>query len=163
MLRIVARGLIILFLGTLLGCGTRPKPLYYPNTLAKNVTVNLKVALPATANAATKLDTRMSVNAENPDCTSDYLGTMVLTNGENKIGLTPGKSANLVFLISRTGPWTVAKDFRVDLPITPMPGRQYEIDFTYVDNMFDLRLYEQRGAGRKELPRSANAACRAGK
>jgi hypothetical protein len=88
---------------------------------------------------------------------------MVLTNGENKIGLPPGKSATLVFMISRTGTWTVAKDFLIELPMMPMPGRQYEIDFTYVDNMFDLRLYEQQGRGRKELPRSAKASCRAGK
>ncbi len=165
MLRIAARGLTLLLLGTLLGtllgCGTRP--LYYPNSLEKNVTVNLKVTVSTTASAMTKLDTRMSVNAANPDCTYDYLGTVVLTNGENKIGLAPGKSAALVFLISRTGPFTSDKDFLFNLSITPMPSRQYEIDFNYVDGLIDLRLYEQGGLGRKELPRSANAACRAEK
>ncbi len=154
-------GVICLFLGTLLGCGTR-SPLYYSNTLEKNVTVKLRVEATKIANPGVRYDTRMSVNAANPDCTFDYLGTVALNNGENKIGLVPGKSATLVFLISRTGPLTSDKNFRYDMSITPMPGRQYEIDFTYVDGMFDLRLYEHGRLGRKELPRSTDRACRAG-
>ena len=39
------------------------------------------------------------------------------------------------------------------------PGRKYEGDVNYVDSMFDFRLYEVAGSGRKELELVPRTAC----
>ncbi len=160
MLNMVLRCLLVLFLGALGGCGSSPKD--YANTLEKNVTVNVRLG--DTANALFPLRAKINVSEVKADCTHDFLGRLQLDNGENKLGLAPGKSAVVALSIFRSDRYgSEAGLARSDISLVPLPGKQYEIDVSYVGSMINLSLYEQTKSGRKELSLSGIPSCKAGK
>lgn len=149
------RWLALVAVGQLLGCASAPQ--YFPNTLEKNLVVSLNVA--DRGGFMTTVSAYAGINEMAGDCSSQYQGFVKLDDGVNKIGLAPGKSTDLVVEISRrTGSSSLS--FKRDTLITPVAGRKYEIAASYVDGMFDFRLYEVSKSGKRELPLVPASGCR---
>lgn len=135
----------------LAGCASQ-----YPNTYDKNVIVNLTMEQPGLLTSAKAL---IGVNDMDENCKIEYRGDVELANGPNKIGLAPGQLTNLVVVIAQDKFGGPSRSSRRTTLFKPAVGKQYEIDVSYVDAMFDVRFYEITGSKRKELSKSSAPAC----
>ena len=137
---------------TLAGCASQ-----YPNTYDKNVIVNLTMEKPGLLTTAKAL---LGVNDMDANCKIEYWGDVELANGPNKIGLAPGQLTNLVVVIAQDKFGGPSRSSRRSFLFKPAAGKQYELDVSYVDAMFDVRVYEIAGSKRKELSKPPASACK---
>lgn len=143
----------------LLGCSSKPQIKKYPNIYAKNISINVEVDTP-TGFFSKKLDVAVGVNDVNKDCSTQYKGRVKLSNGENKLGLKTGKSTFIIIEIVTNSYSSTSSSFKRGTLIRPKKGSTYNIVMNYVDNMFDLRLYEIRKSKRKQLNIIPLSACK---
>lgn len=130
--------------GLLFGCAT-----HYPNTLDKNLTVNIN--LEKNGGILTSAEAVAGVNEIGKDCSNDYKGFVELEPGANEIGLALGQPTLLLVEISHSTFGGGDRSVQRGAMITPKAGSRYQIDVNYVDAMFDFRLYEVGRSGKKPL------------
>lgn len=150
--------LCLLLCGSLLGCASSPQP--YRGNYEKNLTVHLNLSDPR--GLLSSAAASVGVNDMVDDCSSQYQGFVALSPGSNKIGLQPGHATYLIFTVSH-GRLGKRSNFGRGMLLTPAAGRQYEVRIDYVNDMFDLRLYETSQSGRKELTIVPLTSCRPGR
>ena len=145
---------LVVFVAALMlaGCASQ-----YPNTYDKNIIVNLTMEKPGLLTTAKAV---IGVNDMSADCKIEFLGKVDLVNGPNKVGLAPGQLTNLVLDMSLDTFGGPSRGIRRTTWFKPAAGKQYEIDVSYIDSMFDLRLYEITGSKRKELSKPSAPACK---
>ena len=135
---------MLLSAGLLAGCATP----YRPGNVEKNLTVNLDLQ---DGSALTLSGAALGVNYVGKDCSNDYRGYVDLVQGANEVGIPVGQRT---LLIVEVGQRTLGSRSAMQrgAAFTPKPGARYRIDASYVDTMFDFRLYEVTRAGKRELP-----------
>lgn len=129
----------------LAGCASDP---VYKNEPEKNLVINLKVD--ERNGLFSSIDIAAGVNDINAQCQPNYRGYQTLSPGRNEMGLAPGILTNLVVEVVKSK-YRSGSSYSRGALITPMPGKRYEIDASYLDNMFDFKLYEITGKQRKSL------------
>jgi len=152
MLRLVITGFLVG--GILLGCASTPR---YTSSHDENVTINVDVD---GGGLFTSVDMAAGVNDLDADCQPHYRGAVELSPGANPIGLAPGVLTYLMVDIAYSRPGA-SSNFGRGTVLRPMPGKQYEVDIAYHDNMYDFRLFEVSGSKRQEMQRlSLDEGCR---
>lgn len=147
----------ILILGLMItGCSSVPK---YPNTLAHNMTINMKLGDDDKGGFFTSVDAAVGVNDLDAKCDTHYQGYVTLKQGENKIGLKPGQPTFLMIEIVRST-YNTGGSFSRGTILNPVKGAKYVMDFNYVDKMFDLRLYEVSNNKKKKMELVPLSACK---
>lgn len=139
--------LFVLLLATLwlAGCSVAQR---YPNDMAKNLTINLHLV--KNGGLFTSAEAVAGINNYAKDCSNDYKGYVKLSEGTNEIGLSIGQPTLLIVEITHKSMGSSGGVQRGAV-ITPKAGVRYQIDANYVDGMFDFRLYEIGGKGKKPL------------
>lgn len=133
-------------LGSLLiGCASDP---VYKNETDKNLVINLKVD--EKNGLFSSIDIAAGVNDIDKQCQPHYRGYQTLSRGRNEMGLTKGVLTNLVVEVVKTK-YRSGSSYSRGTLITPMQGKRYEIDVSYLDSMLDFRLYERVGKQRISL------------
>lgn len=147
--------LCIMTASLLTGCSSVPK---YPNTLPKNVTINMTLGENDRGGFFTSVDVAAGVNDLDRKCNIDYKGYVKLEPGKNEIGLAPGQLTYLLIEIVRSS-YSSAGSFSRGTLLIPKKDAKYEIDFNYIDSMFDLRIYEIYKSKKRELDPVPLDAC----
>lgn len=143
--------------GLLLGCAGASKE-YYINNIHWNVTIKLTTDIPE--GFFYKSDIVAGVNDVNPDCSVDYKGMIELKPGENTLGLQPGKLTYLaVEIMQKNSLASSTSTMMRGTMLKPVAGRQYEIIVSYMDNMFDFRVFET-GSKRRQLELMPMGMCK---
>lgn len=127
------------------GCASSPP---YPNNRDKNLTINLHLV--KNGGFLTSAAAVAGINSYARDCSNDYQGYVNLAEGANEIGLEIGQPTLLIVEITHKTFGSSGGVQRGAL-LTPRAGSRYQIDANYVDGMFDFRLYEIGGKGKKPL------------
>jgi len=132
----------------------------YPNDKPKNVTINLH--FDSGGGFLSSTEAFAGINNFAKDCTTSYQGWVKLTEGKNDVGLPVGQPTFLVVELSKSSFGGGGHSIQRGVVITPKPGVHYEVDASYADAMYDIRLYRLTRAGRKQLNiHTAPAGCRA--
>ena len=107
--------------------------------------------------------TAVDIHRIGPDCTTDYEGTIQLTQPTIDVGIPPNRWSHLVFifasssfLANRSGSITY------ETLLKPRAGYHYGVTVSYKDDMYHVAIREippDRSTGR-ELDRLAPSACR---
>ena len=147
-----ARIAAVLAAAFLAGCAVSTP---YPNTRAKNLTVNLNMEGSLFASEEVVL----GVNDIEEDCTLDYQGEVELSPGANEVGLAPGQRTYLQVSIAQDHMFLRDSVQTRGTLLTPASNRRYEMEVAYVDDMFDLRLYRLTASGREEMELTPAPAC----
>lgn len=138
----------------LLGCASTPR---YTSSHDENVTINVDVE---GGGLFTSVDVVAGVNDLGADCQPHYRGMVELSPGANPIGLAPGVLTYLMVEVAHSRPGASGSYGRGTV-LRPLPGKQYEVDVTYHDDMYDFRLFEVSGSTRNEMQRlSPDEGCR---
>ena len=137
-----------------IGCTSNP---VYKNESEKNLAINLKVD--ERNGLFNSIDIAAGVNDIDSQCQPHYRGYQTLSPGRNEMGLAPGILTNLVIEVAKSK-YRSGSSYSRGTLITPLPGKRYEIDASYLDNMFDFRLYEITGKKRKPLKLLSLTECK---
>ena len=123
----------------------------YPNTNAKNVTINLEQGKDDRGGFFTSVEIVAGVNdVTKSGCDTEYKGFIDLKPGKNKLGLKPGKKTYILVEVAKSS-HSHSSSYSRGTVFTPKKGVKYEIDVNYVDSMFDFRFYEKKKSKRKQL------------
>ena len=156
-----AKFFIYVTLSSLLaGCSSTEE--YYPNTLNKNLTLELTTDI--SGETYSKFEVVAGVNDLNDNCEIDYKGMIKLRPGKNKLGLKPEKLTYLAVEVFQKQSFhsTISSSMRGTL-LKPKKSKKYHVVVKYIDNMFDFRLYETRNKKRYKHKIIPIGACQPGK
>jgi len=133
-----------------------PAQLYYNNNAEKNLSINVKTD--DRSGIFTSVEFAVGIYDYDSQCQSKFDGIVELNEGKNNIGLKPDTTSFAFIAVSHKSHYRHAATGRGFL-IKPKPGKRYEADFTYLDKMLDLRLYEVHNSQRKELKIKTKPMC----
>lgn len=137
----------------MLGCASEPR---YKNEPKKNLIINLNVD--EKNGIFSSIDIAAGVNDIDKQCQSHYRGYQTLHPGVNEMGLTQGVLTNLVVEVVKST-YRSGSSYSRSTLLKPAPGKLYEIDVSYLDNMFDFKLYEVRGSSRVAMKLVPFSSC----
>ena len=130
----------------------------YPNTLAKNVHVHTRTD---TGSMFSSVQANLHVYAVDRECNTRYLGVMALDAPTVDVGLAPDRRAYLVFGFNSSS-WLANGDSSIsqDTLLTPRSGYSYDIDVSYVDDLYNVVIHEvDRRGHRREIDTRRLSAC----
>ena len=88
------------------------------------------------------ISTAVDIHKVNPDCTTEYTGTVKLGDEAKAIGLQTGRSTYLVFVFERGGIFSAETSTHYDTLIRPRDGYQYTAQVSYQDDIYNVILNE---------------------
>ena len=155
-----ARGRAALLLACLLPLGCAYKT--YPNTLAKNAQIRTELD-PGFLFFET-IRASLEVHSVDPSCQTRYEGTVELDADRIRLGLPPGEPSYLVFRFA-TSSFLANSRTSMDTAtlLTPRPDRDYEIEVSYLDDLYRVAIWETdpRRRTRRELGKRGLGLCTA--
>ena len=86
--------------------------------------------------------TAVDVHKVNPDCTTEYTGTVKLDNPTEDIGIPSGRSTYLVFVFEKSGIFSAETSTTYNTLIRPRAGYTYSAKVSYADNIYNVVLNE---------------------
>ncbi len=91
----------------------------------------------------TGIDTAVDVHRVNPDCSTEYSGTVKLGDETTDIGIPTGRSTYLVFVFEKGGFFSSKNSSTsYDTLIRPRAGYQYTAKVSYEDDIYNVVLNE---------------------
>jgi len=130
----------------------------YPNDLAKNVHVHTRTD---TGSMFSSVQANLHVYAVDRECNTRYLGVMALDAPTVDVGLAPDRRAYLVFGFNSSS-WLANGDSSIsqDTLLTARSGYSYDIDVSYIDDLYNVVIHEVGGRGRRrEIDTRRLSAC----
>jgi hypothetical protein len=108
------------------------------------------------------IHTAVDIHKVNPDCTTEYTGTIKLDDQAKDIGLPTGRSSYLVFVFERGGIFSTETSTSYDTLIRPRDGYQYTANVSYQDDIYNVILNEIDPGSKKSHDIAARGihACR---
>lgn len=107
--------------------------------------------------------TAVEIHKVNPDCTTEYAGTIKLDDSVKGIGIPTGRSTYLVFTFDKGGLFSSqSSSISYDTLIRPRAGYQYTAQASYQDDLYNVVLSEIDPGNKKkvELVTRSKKACR---
>ncbi len=127
---------------TLLGGCSGLKP--YPGNPARNLDIHTR------ADSGSILSsTRVSLDiySVGPECRTDYAGTLELNASAVSVGLPPDTPSYLVFRFNSASFLASSSSVtRYDTVFTPRYGQRYDVDVSYVDDIYNVIISEKPSA-----------------
>ena len=127
----------LLAAGLLTGCsGLRP----YPDTLPGNMRI---VTETDSGSVFSKVRAAVDIYSVNPDCTTDYEGTVQLNGPSIEVGIPPGKLSYTVFVFSNS---SFLANSRSSIShatlLKPRAGYVYDVKVSYIDDIYNVDIRE---------------------
>jgi hypothetical protein len=153
---------LLLFAGALAGCAGSPP---YESTLPPNLNVKTTLSSPSvllTAPLAGSFEADMHVIALDRRCQKNFRGSVKLGAAPVSVGIPPDEPSYLVFEFSGRSLLTRgAASSTYGTVLTPRSGHQYDVTVAYVDEMYNITVYERNPRGvRREVERRALSSCK---
>lgn len=111
----------------------------YDSDLAYNLQISTDTD---SGSMLTGIRTAVDIHKVNPDCTTEYAGTVKLDEETSEIGIPPGRSTYLVFVFEKSGLFSASTSTSYDTLIRPRTGYQYTAKVSYHDNIYNVLLNE---------------------
>ena len=141
----------------LAGCGTAAVP--YQSSQPHNLSVHLA------DNSDQDVRYRLEVYRVNSKCNGEYQGTQKIPETGVQVGIEVGQRVLLDFHFTKVR-WLHGSttDVEVEALITPRDGVHYEAEPGYIDNLYDLKLYQidPRNGEKKKMAIISLSECRPG-
>ncbi|MGD2054139.1 MAG: hypothetical protein PVG45_08525 [Gammaproteobacteria bacterium] len=104
----------------------------------------------------------VDIHKVNPDCSTEYAGTIQLDNSPKEIGLPAGRSSYLVFVFERSGLFSADTSTTYNTLLRPRNGYQYIANVSYEENIYNVIINEIDPGSRKsrEVETRGMYACR---
>ena len=134
----------------------------YSNHKPHNMSVKTKTN---SGSSFSNIKTSLNIYSLNKKCETDYLGNVELDSEKTKIGLSTRKLLYLDFSFVSSGYFSPTSSMNYDTLLKPRKGAQYYIELSYLDDMYNMEIWEKRSKKRskKELEIRAFDSCKAGK
>ena len=132
-------------------------------TYHSNLEPNLKISTETDSGSIlSSMHTAVDIHKVNPDCTTEYSGTVNLDDPTEDIGIPSGRSTYLVFVFEKSGIFSAETSTTYDTLIRPREGYRYTAKVSYEDNIYNVILNETAPGSKKsrELETRGLRACR---
>ena len=108
------------------------------------------------------LDAAVDIHKVNPDCSTEYTGTIQLDDSSKDIGIPAGRSSYLVFMFEKSGFFSAETSTSYDTLIRPRNGYKYTAEVSYQENIYNVIINEVDPGNRKsrEIETRGMYACR---
>lgn len=108
------------------------------------------------------LDAAVDIHKVNPDCSTEYTGTIQLDDSSKDIGIPAGRSSYLVFVFEKSGFFSAETSTSYDTLIRPRNGYKYTAEVSYQENIYNVIINEVDPGNRKnrEIETRGMYACR---
>lgn len=108
------------------------------------------------------LDAAVDIHKVNPDCSTEYTGTIQLDDSSKDIGIPADRSSYLVFVFEKSGFFSAETSTSYDTLIRPRNGYKYTAEVSYQENIYNVIINEVDPGNRKsrELETRGMYACR---
>jgi hypothetical protein len=84
----------------------------------------------------------VDIHKVNPDCSTEYAGTIELDDSSKDIGIPEGRSSYLVFVFEKSGFFSAETSTTYNTLIRPRNGYQYIAEVSYQENMYNVIINE---------------------
>jgi len=131
----------------------------YQSDLDNNLQISTKTD---SGSILSSISTAVDIHKVNPDCSTEYTGTVNLNDDAKEIGIPTGRSTYLVFVFERGGIFSADTSTTYDTLIRPRAGYQYTAQVSYKDEIYNVILNEidPGNKNRREIATKGKHACR---
>ena len=112
------------------------------------------------------ITTSLNIYSVNNKCEAQYLGTVDLEKAKTDLGLPANKLLYLDFRFVTSGFLRSGRSsMSYDTLLKPRSGAQYYIELSYLDDMYDMEIWEKRSkkSSKRELDNRPYDSCKAAK
>jgi hypothetical protein len=104
----------------------------------------------------------VDIHKVNPDCSTEYAGTIQLDDSSKVIGIPAGRSSYLVFVFEKSGFFSAETSTTYNTLIRPRNGYQYIAEVSYQENIYNVIINELDPGNRKsrEIETRGMYACK---
>ena len=108
------------------------------------------------------VDAAVDIHRVNPDCSTEYTGTVQLDNPSLDVGIPTGRSSYLVFVFESSGMFSADSTTTFNTLIRPRAGYRYKAQVSYKEDIYNVVINEVDPGGTKsrELDSRGMSACR---
>ena len=150
----------LIFISLLSGCSNiKTYPAYQP----ENIRVETKAD---SGSFFTDIKTSLHIYSVNNECKTSYLGTVNFNKAKNRLGLPANKLLYLEFTFVNSGFFVSrTSSMSYDTLLKPRKGAQYNIELSYLDDMYNMEIWEKRSkkSSKRELDARSFDSCKNGK
>jgi len=113
------------------GCSTTK---IYKDVLSHNLEVNSETD---------SVETTLDIYSVGAQCESEYLGTVALDRSSIELGIAIEKPSYLSVGFASSSFWSSSSGFiSYDFTLLPRKAFRYEVDVSYIDNIYNVIVYE---------------------
>ena len=106
----------------------------YQDMLTHNLEVNSKTD---------SVEATLDIYSVGAQCESEYLGTVALDRSSIELGIAMEKPSYLIVGFSSSSFWSSSSGFiNYDFTLLPRKAFHYEVDVFYIDNIYNVNVYE---------------------
>jgi len=147
---------LLLMIGSLAGCSGMKT---YSNDLDNNLHITAETD---SGSVFSKIRTAVDIYKVNPDCTTEYDGTVQLDSPSVDIGIPSGRSSYLVFVFDSSGLFSANSSTMYDTLLRPRAGYRYDASVSYKEDIYNVVIKEVTKGNMKsrELDTKGMSACR---
>jgi hypothetical protein len=124
---------------------------------------NLKITTQTDSGSIfSSLQAAVDIHEVNPDCSTEYAGTIQLDDSPKVIGIPSGRSSYLVFVFEKSGFFSAETSTTYNTLIRPRNGYQYIAEVSYQENIYNVIINEVDPGNRKsrEIETRGMYACK---
>ena len=131
----------------------------YHSDLENNLQITTKTD---SGSIFSSVEAAVDVHRVNPDCSTEYSGTVKLGEKPQEIGIPTGRSSYLVFVFEKSGFFSAETMTTYNTLVRPRAGYQYVAQVSYKENLYNVILNEIDPGSRKsrEIDPKGLQACR---
>ena len=135
------RLLLVLAALTLTACGGGK---LYKSDLPANLKVTTNIE---------KVTVSLGIYAIDNRCQTTYQGSVVLKGKTTELGVATGKPLYLATTFSSSSFLGGSSSTSYEMAMTPRPGYRYELALRYIDNIYNVQMFEiaKKSGKRREL------------
>ena len=132
-------------------------------TYSSDLDKNLRITTEADSGSIfSNVRTAVDIHTVNPDCTTEYAGTVKLGNEYVDIGIPAGRSSYLVFIFEKSGFLSGESSTTFNTLIRPREGYKYTASASYKEDIYNVVLNETNSvySRNREIETKGLYACR---
>ena len=131
----------------------------YRSDLENNLQITTKTD---SGSVFSSVNAAVDIHRVNPDCSTEYAGTVTLGDQPQEIGIPAGRSSYLVFVFEKSGIFSAETMTTYNTLVRPRAGYQYVAQVSYRENLYNVILNEIDPGSRKrrEIEPRGLKACR---
>jgi len=131
----------------------------YHSDLENNLQINTQTD---SGSIFSSMQAAVDIHKVNPDCSTEYAGTIQLDDSSKVIGIPAGRSSYLVFVFEKSGFFSAETSTSYNTLIRPRNGYQYIAEVSYQENIYNVIINELDPGNRKsrEIETRGMYACK---